>query len=214
MAQLQKEKARRKASHKAEEENKAEPSASLTDSEARYMRFADGSIKPGYNMQVAANGNGLVLAITATDRRNDTGLATPMVDELHKRYGQKPKRLLVDTSYAAAADIIGLAKDNVMVYAPVPQDSDTVKPDTLRRRLAARLKEPQCLKDWRARMDTSQGQDIYRKRKRIELVNAFVKNRGMGRLTLRGLAKAKILGLLHVLAHNIMLAHHLRTKAC
>lgn len=213
LAQLQKEKAKRKTSHKADEEKKAEPSASLTDPEARYMRFADGSFKPGYNMQIAASGNGLVLAISATDRRNDAGLATPMMDELDTRYKQKPKRLLVDTSYAAADDIVCLAKENVMVYAPVPEERADVKPETLRRRLAARLKEPQCLKDWRARMDTSLGQDIYRKRKRIELVNAFVKNRGLGRLGLRGLAKARIQGLLHVLAHNIMLANHLRTKA-
>jgi transposase len=212
LAELQKEKARRKASHKAEEEAKAEPKASLTDPEARYMRFADGSIKPGYNMQIAASSNGLVLAITATDRRNDSGLAVPVVDDLTRRYDQKPKRLLVDTSYAAANDIVRLAQDNVMVFAPVPQERDEVKPNTLRRRLAARLKEAQCLKDWRARMDTSLGQEIYRKRKRIELVNATVKNRGMGRLTLRGLAKAKIQGLLQALAHNIMLAHHLRNK--
>lgn len=212
LVQLQQEKDQRKVTHKAEEEKKAEPSASLTDPEARYMRFADGSIKPGYNMQIAASGNGLVLSITASDRRNDSGLAVPVVDDLERRYHQKPQRLLVDTSYAAAEDIVSLAEDGVMVFAPVPQDSSDVKPDTLRRRLAARLKEPQCLKDWRARMDTSLGQEVYRKRKRIELVNATVKNRGLGRLILRGLAKAKIQGLLQALAHNIMLANHLRNK--
>lgn len=213
LVQLQQEKDKRKVTHKAEEEKKAAPSASLTDPEARYMRFADGSIKPGYNMQIATSSNGLVLSITATDRRNDSGLAVPVVDDLARRYQQKPQRLLVDTSYAAAQDIVSLAAADVMVFAPVPQDSPDVKPDTLRRRLAERLKEPQCLKDWRTRMDTSLGQEIYRKRKRIELVNATVKNRGLGRLTLRGLAKAKIQGLLQALAHNIMLANHLRHKA-
>lgn len=213
LAQLQKEKDKRKASHKAEEEAKAEPKASLTDPEARFMRFADGSIKPGYNMQIAASGNGLVLSITATDRRNDRGLAVPVIDDLARRYTQKPGRLLVDTSYAAADDIVSLATHGVLVFAPVPEERPDVKPDTLRRRLAERLKEPQFLKDWRARMDTSLGQEIYRRRKRIELVNATVKNRGLGRLTLRGLAKAKIQGLLQALAHNIMLANHLRRKA-
>lgn len=212
LVQLQQEKDKRKVTHKAEEEKKGEPKASLTDPEARYMHFADGSIKPGYNMQIAASGNGLVLSITATDRRNDSGLAVPVVDDLATRYSQKPKRLLVDSSYAAADDIISLAKDDVVVFAPVPQDKPDVKPDTLRRRIAARLKEPQCLKDWRARMNTSQGQETYRKRGRIELVNAAIKNRGLGRLTLRGLAKAKIQGLLQALAHNIMLANYLRHK--
>ncbi len=57
------------------------------------------------------------------------------------------------------------------------------------------------------------GQDIFRRRKRIELVNTTLKNRGLGRLSPRGLAKAKIQGLPQVIAHNIMLANHPRTKA-
>jgi transposase len=212
LAQLQKEKELRKSTHKAEEEKKADPKASLTDPDARFMRFADGSMKPGYNLQIAASGNGLVLSVMATDRRNDTGLAVTVMDDVVARYEVKPDRLLVDTSYAAANDIEKLATDGIMVYAPVPADREDVKPQTLKSRLAIRLKEPQCIKDWRARMNTSQGQDIYRKRKRIELVNAMVKNRGLGRLTLRGLAKVKIQGLIQAIAHNIMLAHHLRSK--
>jgi hypothetical protein len=210
---LQQEKDKRKATHKADEEKKDEPKASLTDPEARYMRFADGSVKPGYNMQIAASRNGLVLSITATDRRNDSGLAVPVVADLERRYAQKPTRLLVDSSYAVAEDIISLAAQQITVFTPVPHERADVKPDTLRRRLAERLKEPQCLKDWRARMDTSLGQETYRRRNRIELVNAAIKNRGFGRLTLRGLAKAKIQGLFQALAHNIMLANHLRNKA-
>ena len=213
LAELQKEKAKRRKTHPREEEAKGEPKASLTDPAARYMRFADGSIKPGYNMQIAACGNGLVLAVMATDRRNDTGLARPMVDDIFSRYGCKPGRLLVDSTYAAEDDIVALAEENVMVFAPVPEERADVKADTLRRRLAKRLKQPQALKDWRERMDTSHGQDIYRRRKRIELVNAYLKNRGLGRLCLRGIAKAKIAGLLQAIAHNIMLANYLRAKA-
>ena len=213
LAELQKEKAKRRKTHRSEEDGKAEPKASLTDPAARYMRFADGSIKPGYNMQIAASSNGLVLAVMATDRRNDTGLARPMVDDIFSRYGCKPGRLLVDSTYAAEDDIVALARDGVMVFAPVPEERADVKPETLRRRLAKKLNQPQALKDWRERMNTSHGQDIHRRRKRIELVNAYLKNRGFGRLSLRGIAKVKIVGLLQAIAHNIMLANYLRTQA-
>jgi transposase len=212
LAELQKEKDKRRETHRSEEEAKGEPKASLTDPAARYMRFADGSFKPGYNMQIATCGNGLVLAVMATDRRNDTGLARPMLDDIFGRYGCKPGRLLVDSTYAAEDDIVALARDGVMVFAPVPEVRADVKPDTLRRRLAKKLSQLQELKDWRERMNTSHGQDVYRRRKRIELVNASLKNRGFGRLSLRGIAKAKIVGLLQAIAHNIMLANHLRTK--
>lgn len=216
LEQLEEEKKGRTKTHPEAEAKKETPRVSLTDPEARWMRFADGSVRAGYNVQVAATGKGIVLAVTATDRRNDVGLAVPMVENLEQRYGRVPRRLLVDTKYATADDIRTLAsrpEDPVLVYAPPPPDREDVKPETLKRRQASRAKEAQVLKDWRSRMDTSAGQDIYRRRKRIELVNAHFKNRGFGRPTLRGLAKITILALWHALAHNIFAARRLRPAA-
>ena len=216
LGQLQAEKEERAKSHPKEEAKKNEPRVSLTDPEARLMRFADGSFKAGYNIQIAATGTGLVLSVMATDRRNDAGLAVPMVNDLDRRYGRVPKRLLVDTHYATADDIVALASREegaVQVYAPPPEERADVKPETLKRRAAERAKEPQVLKDWRQRMDTGEGQTIYRRRKRIELVNAHMKNRGFDRLNLRGLVKAKIVALWQALAHNILVASRLRLAA-
>ncbi len=213
LAKLRREKDRRSASHGKDEAAKGEPRVSLSDPEARHMRFPDGAVRPAYNMQIAACANGLVLAAEATDRRNDTGLAVPMVERIEARYGRRPLRLIADSKYATAGDIEALAtnpRGAVMVYAPPPEERQDVKPDTLRRRLAARAREPEAVKDWRARMETSEGLAVYARRRRIELVNAHFKNRGFARLGLRGLVKAKIVAVLHALAHNIMLADHLR----
>ena len=210
---LKAEKAERAKRHAKEEAKKGEPKASLTDPDARRMRFADGSVKAGYNVHLAASATGMVVSVMATDRRNDAGMAVPMVDDIKRRYGRVPKRLLVDTNYAPADDIVALASregDGVLVYAPPPEERADVKPETLKRRATERAKEAPALKDWRQRMDTAQGQSIYRSRKRIELVNAHMKNRGFERLNLRGLLKAKIVALWHALAHNILVAHRLR----
>lgn len=210
---LKAEKAERAKRHAKEEAKKGEPKASLTDPDARRMRFADGSVKAGYNVHLAASATGMVVSVMATDRRNDAGMAVPMVDDIKRRYGRVPKRLLVDTNYAPADDIVALASregEGVLVYAPPPEERAEVKPETLKRRASERAKEAPALKDWRQRMDTAQGQSIYRRRKRIELVNAHMKNRGFERLNLRGLLKAKIVALWHALAHNILVAHRLR----
>lgn len=210
---LKAEKAERARRHAKEEAKKGEPKASLTDPDARRMRFADGSVKAGYNVHLAASATGMVVSVMATDRRNDAGMAVPMVDDIKRRYGRVPKRLLVDTNYAPADDIVALASregEGVLVYAPPPEERAEVKPETLKRRASERAKEAPALKDWRQRMDTAQGQSIYRRRKRIELVNAQMKNRGFERLNLRGLLKAKIVALWHALAHNILVAHRLR----
>lgn len=213
LEKLRQEKTKRGASHGKEEAAKGEPKVSLSDPEARHMRFPDGAVRPAYNMQIAACANGVVLAVEATDRRNDTGLAAPMVEAIEARYGRRPLRLLADSQYATAGDIAALGTHPsapVMVYAPPPAERQDVKPDTQRRRLAARAREPEAVKDWRGRMETAEGLAVYARRRRIELVNAHFKNRGFARLALRGLVNAKIVAVLHALAHNLMLANHLR----
>jgi transposase len=211
--QLRAEKDARAKSHAGEEAQKPEPSASTTDPQARLMRFADGAMKPGYNAQVAVTSNGgLIVGIKVTDRRNDSGQARPMVEEVEGRLGAAPDRIIVDTGYATAQDIVALAEraSAVMVFAPPPPERADVKPDTLRRRLAARAREPVALQEWRTRMATGDGEAAMRRRKRIELVNAHTKARGFGRMLVRSLAKVQAVALLHALAHNLMTAHRLR----
>ena len=213
LERLKAEKQQRAKTHAKAEAEKGELRVSLTDPQARFMRFADGSIKAGYNIPVTANGSGVVLTVTATDRRNDAGLAVPMIEDIARRYGCAPKRVLLDTNFATADDIVALATrqhGQVLVYAPPPPERDDVSVKTLSKRAAARAKEPEPLQEWRRRMASPTAQSSYKVRRRIELVNAHMKNRGLDRLNLRGLAKAKIVALWHALAHNILVINRLR----
>jgi hypothetical protein len=138
-----------------------------------------------------------------------------MVDDIVRRYGKTPERLLVDTHYATSQDIAALAKHAagpVTVFAPPPRERDEVKPETLARRAKKRAREPDSVKEWRSRMDTAAGQKVYGLRKLIERLNANLKNHGLGILYVRGLLKAKAVALWHALANNLMAAHRLRTK--
>jgi hypothetical protein len=72
-------------------------------------------------------------------------------------------------------------------------------------------KEPEAIKAWRARMMTPEAGVAMKRRKRIETINAIVKNRGMRRMMLRGMAKIRCCVLLQALANNLMQAHRLRS---
>jgi hypothetical protein len=211
------EKAERAKSHAKDEAKKSEAKASMTDSEARIMRFPDGAMRPAYNAQIAVvPKTGIIVAVEMTDRRNDSGLAVPMVDDIIRRYGQAPERLLVDTLYATVEDIAALAAHAarpVTVYAPLPAERDDITPASLRNRKSKRNHEPQAVKDWRARMATAAGKAIYSLRKLIERVNAERKNHGFGFLPVRGLIKAQGVSLLHALAHNFGVALRLREES-
>jgi hypothetical protein len=68
------------------------------------------------------------------------------------------------------------------------------------------------VKEWRCRMATQAGQDVFSLRKLIERINANLKNHGFGFIPVRGLMKAKSVALWHALANNLMVAHRLRKK--
>ncbi|HEY1862979.1 MAG TPA: IS1182 family transposase, partial [Roseiarcus sp.] len=176
LERLEAERRARAKTHAKDEARKKEPKASTSDPEARFMRFPDGAVRPAYNAQIAAAPKeGVIVSIEVTDRRNDAGLAGPMVDDIARRYGETPDKLLVDTSYATSEHIMALAAHAagpVSVYTPPPSEKENVKPATLARRIRKRAKEPACLKAWRERMASQAGQAVYALRKRIERINA------------------------------------------
>jgi len=213
LEKLRREKEAAARTHKQAESAKSERKVSTTDPEARLMVFPDHGVAPGYNIQLAA-AEWFIIGVETTDRRNDMGLAAPMVDQLAARYQRVPSRLVVDGKIATCDEIIALGdhpKGRVDVYAPVPEARENITPESRRKREWRRRKEPEPIKAWWARMESEEGQAAMKRRKRIETLNGIVKNRGMGRMMVRGLDKVRCSVLLQALANNLMQAHRLRT---
>jgi transposase len=194
-----------------------EPRASLTDPDARRMRFADGAIRAAYNVQVAATSDhGFITAVKTTDRRNDNGLARPMLEDSERRTGGRVKRLLADTGYASVNDIAALGarpEHPVTVYVPPPPDKENSQPESVAKRERKRAREPEVVKEWRTRMASDEGEAVMERRGRIERVNAQLKSRGLGTLLVRGLAKVQAVALWHALGHNLVTALRLRAAS-
>jgi hypothetical protein len=62
-------------------------------------------------------------------------------------------------------------------------------------------------------MQTGEARAIFARRKLIERIHAHYKNRGLGRLSVRGLVKTQAVALWHALANNLMVGHRLRRAA-
>jgi transposase len=180
---------------------------STTDPDAPLMKMADGAVRPAYNVQVAS-ACGFVVAIEPVQRRNDRGLAPAMVAQVERRCGKLPDRLLADTGAMTAGDIVTIAQTHpcVQVFSPPPARKEASKPESKARYERNRAAEPPCLQEWRTRMDSEEGQAVYKRRSNTEHVHARLKNRGFGRMLLRGLAKIRIACLLHAVTHNLMWA--------
>jgi transposase len=186
---------------------KKEERISTTDPDAQLMRMADGAVRPAYNVQVAS-ACGFVVAIEPTERRNDRGLAPAIVEQVQRRCGKPPLRLLADVGAMTAADITGFAATHpaIEVFSPPPVRKESSKPESKARYERNRAAEPQCLKDWRARMDSENGQAVYKRRSNTEHVHGRMKNRGFGHMVVRCLHKVNIACLLHAIAHNLIWA--------
>lgn len=204
---LQQEKKRREKTHPKEEAEKAESKVSVTDPDARIMMMSNGGFRLAYNVLVSATtGTQVILGIGVSERRNEAGIAEPMVQNLIERYGCAPARVLVDTKAATQADIITLAEHpagHITVYTPPPPDKETATAQSIRKRAWRRGREPVALQEWRARMASPEGRRIYDRRRHIETINAQLKNHGLSRFVLRGLQKVRCEALLQAIAHNL-----------
>lgn len=213
---LQEEKKRREKTHPKEEAEKAESKVSTTDPDARVMMMPNGGgFRLAYNVLVSATtGSQVILGVEVSERRNEAGIAEPMVQDLIDRHGHTPDRVLLDTKAATQADIMALAKHpagRITVYTPPPPDKETATAESIRKRAWCRRHEPAVLQEWRARMASPDGQRIYDRRRQIETINAQLKNHGLRRFVLRGLQKVRCEALLHAIAHNLRRTRALRS---
>jgi transposase len=213
LAALTQEQAVRAKRHAKEEAEKGEPKVSVSDPEVRVMRLADGAVAPAWNVQVATS-NGFIVGIDPTDRRNDSGLATGVVEQIAQRSNRVPQRLLADTRAMTQDDIVqlGEAHPALRVYSPPAPQRLAVKPETERKRRWTRRREPPAVTAWRARMASEEGQETYRRRKLTERAHGIIKNRGMSRFLVHSREKVRAVCVLQALALNLSWANTLRRR--
>jgi transposase len=213
LAGLTQEQAVRAKRHAKEEAEKGEPKVSVSDPEVRVMRLADGAVAPAWNVQVATS-NGFIVGIDPTDRRNDSGLATGVVEQIAQRSNRVPQRLLADTRAMTQDDIVqlGEAHPALRVYSPPAPQRLAVKPETERKRRWSRRREPPAVTAWRARMASEEGQETYRRRKLTERAHGIIKNRGMSRFLVHSREKVRAVCVLQALALNLSWANTLRRR--
>jgi transposase len=173
--------------------------ASTTDPEARILKMADGGFRPAYNAQIKTDPKTrLILGVAVTNKASDRGQLTPAIEEIEQRYGRTPKRLLADAGYDGKDDIEALHGRGVEVFCPVPGSRGKPVP------AEAKPGEGPGVTAWRERMSREDNQRIYQQRFACERPHADMRNRGLQRLLVRGLTKAKAVVLWYATAYNFL----------
>jgi transposase len=204
--QKQREETAKKSGRKVDEAR-----ASITDPEARTMKFPDGGYRPGYNVQFSTDTEtGVIVGVEVTNAGTDNEQLTPMLDQLEERYDRVPGEALTDGGFATVTAIEKAAARKCTVYAPL---KDEEKQRESGQDPHARKKgDSDAVAEWRSRMGTEAAKLIYRLRgQTAELVNAQCRNRGLWHMPVRGRPRCRIVGLLYAIAHNLVVVERLRS---
>jgi transposase len=186
--------------------------ASTTDADARVMKMGDGGFRPAFNVQLATDCEGqVIVGMDVVNAGSDMAQLAPMVEQVEQRLGRSPDEWLVDGGFPAHGQIDAVA-GKTEVYAPVPEPraKKDAKKDEQGNEVEQDKHEPKpgdsaAVARWRQRMASPEAKELYKQRAATaECVNAQARNRGLLRMPVRGLAKARSVVGLFVLAHNLM----------
>jgi len=188
--------------------NKSETRGSSTDADARNMKMANDGYRPAYNVQIKTDQkSGLIVGVEVTNKASDRGQLVPAVEEIKRRYGRKPERVLADGGFDGKADIEELHQGHIEVFCPVTGSKGRPVP------AAPKPGEGAGVRAWRERMSREESYVIYRQRIRCEHPHAHMRNRGLQQFVVRGMQKAKAVMLWHVHAFNFHRTRPLRLAA-
>ena len=175
--------------------------ASSTDPEARVMKMGDGGFRPGMNVQFATAGDVMggprtIVGVAVNNVGSDMGALVPLVEQIERRTGELPEKVLADANHANHEAITTLVKHGVEVLVPVNERTS--------KSTASATPEVEA---WKKRMATPEAQETYRARASLcELTNANARRMGMTQMLVRGIEKATNVALLTAIAHDV-LAH-------
>jgi transposase len=182
-----------------------QPRVSTTDAEARVMKMSNGGYNPAVNVQLATDTESrAILGVEVSNQGSDSaGLSTPMRRQVEERSGQSVKEHLQDGGYLRRQDLEEAHAQGVALYVP-PKPARN--PQKRGRELEPKPGDSEAVRAWKQRMNSAEGKKIYRQRAATsETVNAELRSwRGLSRITVRGLAKARCIALWCALAYNLM----------
>jgi transposase len=208
LAQIEAERERRAKTNKKQVAKQREPRASTTDPQARIMKMADGGYRPAYNCQFGTVAKGqIVVAVEATAIGSDRGLMAPMLTEIERRHGRRPRRYLVDGGFNKNDDTEWAAGIGVNVYGPPIRSKHNTDP------YAPRRDDGPGVAAWRRRMKSPHGKAVYRRRSMGECINARLRQWNFRQFVVRGRLKVEAVLRMFALANNILQGHRLITNA-
>ena len=193
-----------------------ESKLSTTDPEARFLRERGGRFVLGYTAEVAVSEDHFIVAQRVTQSKSDNQALVPMVDEVERRCGTRPQRVLADCGFFSSQNMREMEARGIEAYLPDPSMAHELSTnqgvgDGIGRMAVS---DPSLLR-LRQRLRTAEGRTWYKKRKALvePVIGILKEQRGMRQFQRRGLSAVAVEWTLASIAHNLIRYHALRRSA-
>jgi hypothetical protein len=189
----------------AQAQPEAKAQRNFTDPDSRIMK--DGATKAfeqAYNAQVVVDSQAqVIVAAAVTQEANDKQQLVPMLMAVQDHMGQLPEKASADTGFFSEANVTDKKLEGVDLYVPSERLPRTAPSPAAP---AAAPTEGSVREQMRHRLNTPEGQAVYKMRKAIvEPVFGQIKEgRGFRRFSFRGLAQVAAEWAIICLTHNLL----------
>ena len=181
---------------------------SRTDPDSRFLRERGGRFVLGYTGEIAVSEDHFIVAARVTQNAHDVHALLPMVDEVERRWRQRPQRVLADSGFYSNQNIAELQARGIDAYMPDSNVAHELRTGTPATGVGCKQNNPHLLA-MRQKLRTPEGQRCYGQRKMmVEPVFGVLKEqRGMRKFRLRSLEKVNIEWTWAALAYNLGRLH-------
>jgi transposase len=179
---------------------------STTDPIVPVMKMPNGGFNPALNIQLAAEtkGRAIVGVAVTTEGSDSANLAEPMRQQVEQRTQRKVEEQGLDGGYTTIEDIEKAHAQGVRLFMP-PKPARNK--DNKGLELEPKPKDSPAILDWKQRMSSDEGKDIYKQRASTsETINADLRqHRALKQFGVRGLDKVTSVVLWCAMAYNVMI---------
>ena len=188
-----------------------EDKMSLTDPEARFLRTRQG-FELGYTGEIAVSQDHFIVAQRVTHNKTDNASLLPMVEEVERQCGERPRQVLADSGFFSAENLQQLEERGIDGYVPDSNLASELNGKRRAEELDRRPVRQEAMHRMRQKLRSPRGRRQYQRRKELvePMIGSLKEHGGMRQFQRRGLLLVAVEFTLANIALNLKRWHRVR----
>src|SRR5262249_31159366 len=169
-----------------------------------------GKFRLGYSGELAVSEDHVITAVRVTQPTSDNESLMPMIAEVERQCGQRPRKVLADSGFFSSNNLDRVHELGIEGYVP---DSNLARELNTGQRAKGMGRNPRVrhgeTRRMRSRLRTAEGRKLYQRRKAMvePVIGTLKEQRGMRQFLRRGLKAVTMELMMVAISYNITRLH-------